>query len=105
MADLSSDDYDDQWRRRIIEQVVVLGSVFPQWKAQHWTGKQERRGRTEGSGSFESQDAPLVKEIDKMVAEGKATSRFDAAVKVAPKAAGAGTLLSKATRLVKRPRP
>ena len=88
MAALSWDDYDDQWRRRIIEPVVVLGSVFPQWKEQHWAGTRGLGGRTKGSGSLASHDAPLLDEMKTLMTGLNPMSKWAAAVTIAPRAAG-----------------
>lgn len=102
MADLSWDDYDQEWRRRIIEQVVIPQSVFKRWKAKYWTEPQEKRGRKKGSGSLEKQDRPLVEEIRNLVANGNASSLWAAAQQVAPRAKGSATEHNKAKRLHRR---
>lgn len=103
IADLPWEDYDDAWRRRIIEQVVILGSAFKRWKGQYWTSKRETRGRKKGSGSLASQDVPLVNEIKKLTANGTAPSRYAAAMKVAAHSKiGSGSVESRAKRLLKR---
>lgn len=66
------------------------------------SGARLRPGRKKGTGSFASLDAPLLEEMKKMIAQGTVLSTWAAALKVAGKAAGAGTLESKAKRLLKR---
>ena len=61
-----------------------------------------RSGRKKGSGSFASQDAPLLKEMKDMIEGKDALSVWAAAMKVANNAAGAGTPESKGKRLAKR---
>lgn len=58
-------------------------------------------GRTPGSGSLTRADAPLLAEMQSLMAEGRAFSAHGAAQKVAERASGAGTLESKAARLAK----
>lgn len=61
-----------------------------------------RRGRTKGSGSMASVDAPLLDEMRRLIVAGEALSPNDAARLVAHKAAGNGDESSKITRLAKR---
>lgn len=61
-----------------------------------------RRGRVKGSGSLADADAALVDEMRTLIAEGRAFSANSAAQIVAEKAAGHGTIDSKAIRLAKR---
>lgn len=99
MAALSWDDYDNQWRRRFMEQTVIPGSDFKQWKGHHWISKHDMRGRKKGSGSLASQDAPLIKKIKALMTGPNPMSKWAASNKMAPDAAGSGTLESKARRL------
>ena len=110
MADLPWDDYDDAYRCRRIEQVVILGSAFKRWKDRYWTRGRARLGRKEGSGSLAKQDAPFVEKMREICKAGTEPSEYAAAGRVvqededseAPKMAGGGTSLSKQKRLYKR---
>ena len=62
----------------------------------------KRRGRKPGSGSYEKDDAPLIKEMGGLIAEGKAASPYAAAMQIVDKAKGGGAPESKARRLVDR---
>jgi hypothetical protein len=62
----------------------------------------KKRGRPEGSGSFEREDRLLAEEMREGVLSGKFTSRAAAAREAAPRASGGGTLASKEKRLCKR---
>ena len=62
----------------------------------------KRRGRKPGSGSYEKDDAPLIKEMGGLIAEDKAASPYAAAMQIVDKAKGGGTPESKARRLVDR---
>ena len=61
----------------------------------------ERRGRKPGSGSYESDDLPLIEDMKGLVGGVKGMSPWAAANSVAGKAKGAGTPESKAKRLYK----
>ena len=102
MADLPWEDYDDAWRRRRIEQVVILGSAFKRWKDRYWTGGRERLGRKEGSGSYAKKDAPLVEKMKGVLAENDDMSDWHAAGLFAGEAEGGGTPESKQYRLLRR---
>ncbi len=103
LAALAWDDYEKNWLHNIILYgVVIPGSDFEKWKARHWRGKKETRGRKKGSGSYEALDASLVEDMKQIIADGTALSRYAAGMKVAPRAEGPGTLESKAKRLVRR---
>jgi len=66
-------------------------------------GDQARvRGRKPGQGSYLSLDIPLLREMKRLLAEGKAASAEEAARQVAPRAHGYGTIDSKAERLARR---
>lgn len=99
MAALSWDDYDPAWRRCRIEQIFILGSAFERWRAKHWTGGREPPGRRPGSGSYDDADNPLLDKMEELITKGTATSPWNAATKVAYKAKGGGTQVSKAHRL------
>ena len=45
MAGLRWDDYDDGWRKRIIEQVTISRPALEQWKTKHWSDESRPRGR------------------------------------------------------------
>ena len=60
-----------------------------------------RSGRKKGSGSFAALDEPLLEEMNKMISSRSALSVWAAAQEMAAKAAGAGTIESKAKRLVR----
>ncbi len=102
MADLSWEDYDEAYRRRRIEQVVILGSAFKRWKDRYWTGRRERPGRKEGSGSYAHDDAPLLDKMSKLIANGDAKSPWNAATKVADEARGTGVPESTVRRLYRK---
>ncbi len=102
MAALSWDDYDDAYRRRRIEQVVILGSAFKQWKGRYWTGGRERPGRKEGSDAYARDDAPLVDKMTGLLAEDGDMTVWQAAGRFAEEAAGGGTLESRQRRLSDR---
>ena len=102
IATLSSDDYNTEWRRDIIEQVAILGSAFKKWKAQYWTGGRERPGRKPGSGSYDDADNPLLDKMHKLLTKGTATSPWNAATKLAYKAKGSATRENKAQRLYRK---
>ena len=99
MADLPWEDYNTEWRRGRIEQIVILGSAFKKWKAQYWTGGRERPGRKPGSGSYDDADNRLLDKMHKLLTKGAATSPWNAATKVAYKAKGGAKLENKAHRL------
>ncbi len=61
-----------------------------------------RSGRKRGSGSLTALDKPLLAEMNKMISEENAVSIWAAALKMAPEAAGAGVIESKAKRLARR---
>lgn len=61
-----------------------------------------RRGRPLGSGSYEPLDAPLVEEMHQLMNEEPCLSPTAAANRVADRAAGGGTVESKARRLAER---
>ncbi len=61
----------------------------------------ERRGRTPGSGSYQKADAPLIKEMKRMIDSAEAKSVNDAAWCVASRAKGSGTVESKQARLAR----
>ena len=103
IAALSWDDYDDQWRRRIIEPVVILKPGIEQWKVRHWTGKPKTGGRPPGSGSYAGQDAPLVKTMNELIANGTEKTPHAAAWAVVHLAEGRNTSdMSKVKRLIAR---
>ena len=60
-----------------------------------------RLGRKKGSGSLAALDKPLLEEMEKMISEGSVVSEWAAALKMAPKATGSGTIESKARRLAR----
>jgi hypothetical protein len=62
----------------------------------------KRRGKKKGAGSYEDLDAPLLREMESILKQGKAASAEEAARKVAEKAHGGGTAKSKAERLGRR---
>ena len=99
IAALPWDDYNTEWRRDIIEQIVILGPAFERWKTQYWTGGRERPGRKRGSGPYDDDDKPLLDKMAKLLANGDVTSPWGAATRVAYKAKGGGTQESKAHRL------
>ena len=102
IADLHWEDYDETWRRSLIEQVIIPETTFERWKAEHWPGHLEKRGRKPGSGSFERHDAPLIDEMKILIENGDAVSLWAAANMLAGRATGPGTLESKAQRLHRR---
>ena len=59
-----------------------------------------RPGREKGSGSYDSKDAPLVKEIRGLVKSKEPVGRWDAALAVADRAPGKGDTESRAKRLL-----
>lgn len=61
-----------------------------------------RRGRRKGAGSFESQDAPLIGEMRRLIDAGIATSPYAAATTLVERAFGNGTDDAKRKRLVNR---
>jgi hypothetical protein len=62
-----------------------------------------RQQRKRGPVSLERHDGPLVDELDALI-QSEGISQFEAAMRLAPKAKGGGTLQSKAQRLIKRHR-
>jgi hypothetical protein len=66
------------------------------------TAKVPRRGRKKGTGSFAAIDEPRLEEMAKLIQEGRAASPEAAALQVAPRAHGTGTLKSRVDRLAKR---
>lgn len=64
-------------------------------------GPRRRPGRTPGSGSYASADAPLLTEMAQHIATGKAMSPHAAAQLVADRASGGGSFNSKVSRLAK----
>ena len=99
MASLSWDDYDEQWRRRLIEQVVILGSGVKRWKASHWTSKPKSGGRKPGSGALTAQDCILWEKMKRLLVQQEAVSAWDAARHFANEAPGKGSFDSKRRRL------
>jgi hypothetical protein len=63
--------------------------------------KLQKRGRPPGAGSFEPDDEPFLREMDRLIENGSAKSPEDAAGQVAERAKGA-SFQSKLTRLAKR---
>lgn len=61
-----------------------------------------RRGRRKGVGSYESQDAPLVEEMQRMIEAGEKLSAYAAATALVERAFGGGTDEAKCKRLVDR---
>ena len=60
----------------------------------------KRPGRKKGSGGYDSEDAPLVEEIEALVDNEKPMGLWNAALSVADRAPGTGNPESKAKRLV-----
>jgi hypothetical protein len=71
---------------------------FDKWLKSTFGGA---RGRPFGSGWLSS-DQPLLREMARLIATGKASSPYNAAHQVASKAAGGGTLESRVRRLERR---
>ena len=59
-----------------------------------------RAGRKKGSGSYDVEDAPLLKEIEALVENEKPMALWNAALSVADRARGKGDIYSRAKRLV-----
>ncbi len=102
IAALSWDDYDEQWRRRIIEPVVILEPGIGQWKARYWKGKPRKGGRPPGSGSYRVQDELLAEKMNLSITNGTMKSPHAAAWAVVDQAEGSRTEESKVKRLMKR---
>ena len=102
IAALSWDDYAEQWRRHIIEPVVILDPGIEQWKVRHWTGKPKTGGRPPGSGSYAVQDEPIIKKMKVLIASGTVSSPYAAVMSMIKEVPGRGTDLSKAKRLIKK---
>ena len=102
IAALSWDDYDEQWRRHIIEPVIILDLGIEQWKVRYWKGKLKTGGRPPGSGSYRVQDAPRVDEMKVLVASGTEKSPHAAAWAVVKQTKGKSLDKSKVQRLLKR---
>jgi hypothetical protein len=66
------------------------------------SSKRPNLGRPRGSGSWASADEPLLTEMQELIESGKSKSPNDAALKVASRASGDGTIESKSSRLAKR---
>src|SRR5450759_3523952 len=66
------------------------------------SSKRPNLGRPRGSGSWASADEPLLTEMQELIESGKSKSPSDAALKVASRASGDGTIESKSSRLAKR---
>jgi hypothetical protein len=66
------------------------------------SSKRPNLGRPRGSGSWASADEPLLTEMQELIESGKSKSPNDAALKVADRASGQGTIESKCSRLAKR---
>jgi hypothetical protein len=79
--------------------VFFLKDQFERW-LQKTFGARNRRGRKQGSGSYEKADQPLLQEMKQRIDSGR--SRESAALQVAHLAVGGGTLQSKASRLSRR---
>lgn len=62
---------------------------------------ERKRGRTPGSGTYAVSDGPLIEEMHRMIAAGKAKSVNDAARQVAHLAQGGATVESKQSRLAR----
>jgi hypothetical protein len=62
-------------------------------------GDAGRRGRPPGSGTYDKSDAPLLLEMSTLLKDGTASSVHAASMAVAGRAAGGGTIESKARRL------
>ncbi len=69
-------------------------------KAKSLKARRHPRGRKKGSGSLAAKDEPLLELMKPLIAGGK--SYWPTAMEVAPQAAGAGTVESRAKRLVVR---
>ncbi|MDI3563936.1 hypothetical protein [Bradyrhizobium sp. Arg816] len=74
----------------------------PQTSAIRSEDQAKVRGRRPGQGSYASLDAPLLLEMKRLLAEGRAASAEEAARQLAVRAFGAGTVDSKAERLARR---
>ena len=61
-----------------------------------------RLGRPIGAGTYETRDAPLVKDMHQLISDGTATSKWAAAMLVVDRAAGSASDASKCKRLVGR---
>ena len=95
IAALHASDYEDQWLHGIIEQVIIPGTDFERWKARHWAGNPQRRGRK----PYEAEDKPLIDEMQQRLVNKESSSRRAAALEVVDRAAGRGELESKLRRL------
>jgi hypothetical protein len=62
---------------------------------------EQGKGRPKGAGSYAALDAPLLREMRRLRSSGEVTSITKAAERVAERAAGGGTFLSKTKRLVR----
>ena len=61
-----------------------------------------RRGRKKGSGGYDSEDAPLVEEMHRLIGSGEASGTQDAALAVADRAPGKRRITSTVKRLVRK---
>ncbi len=61
-----------------------------------------RRGRKPGSGSYDSTDRPLVKEMHRLITSGEATGRYPAMLEVVDKAKGKAGVINRGKRLLRK---
>ena len=80
-----------------------IGLYRQEWEVWRETEGKVKRGRKPGSGSFAEQDKPLLNEMHRQILKSNgALSVPNAALNVAPDAAGAGSNENKAKRLERR---
>jgi hypothetical protein len=96
--DLDNPGPADATIRGVRQPVFFRTDEFNHWFTQEF-GSGHRSGRPKGSGSFVTTDMPLIHEMRALMDSNKAKSIWDAARKVAPRAAGGGEESAKQKRL------
>lgn len=99
-------EVDDRMRRALSQMADSPDGTVeeePQPAASKVTAvRSNGRGRRPGTGGYDSEDMPLVKEMHRLIKSGDASGIQDAALAVADRAPGKGDLASKVKRLYKK---